>query len=100
MMCALPSHHIQSGMDPLVASTEYLISVLDRVLDKGIVLESWVRIVLNGLEPVSVDARLSAAGISVEASAVYLGYDELGAWVELDKSGNLFPCWRRDLWTK
>ncbi|HEY1939564.1 MAG TPA: gas vesicle protein GvpJ [Candidatus Angelobacter sp.] len=34
-------------MYPLVANTDDLISVLDRVLDKGIVLESWARLSLQ-----------------------------------------------------
>jgi hypothetical protein len=79
------------SMDILVAGTEDLISVLDRVLDKGIVFEPWVRITLNGDEPVSVDARLSVDGVSVETSAVYVGYAKTGTWVELDELGNLFP---------
>ena len=34
-------------MQPLVANTDDLISLLDRVLDKGIVLESWARLSLQ-----------------------------------------------------
>ena len=87
-------------MDPLVANTEDLISVLDRVLDKGIVFEPWVRITLHGIQLVSVDARLAGRNLGVESAAVYVGYEKPGVWVELDRSANLFPYWRRDLWTK
>ena len=38
-------------MHPLVANTDDLISVLDRVLDKGIVLESWARLSLQETGP-------------------------------------------------
>ena len=84
-------------MEPLVASTEDLISVLDRVLDKGIVFDPSVRITLPGIHLVSVDARRYCADFALVAAAVYVGYAEPGAWVELDRFGNLFPYWRKAL---
>ena len=86
-------------MRPLVANTDDLISVLDRVLDKGIVLESWARLSLHesGLAP--EDSRVpSGSKISVESSAVYIGYGSRGAWREDRELEHLFPYWRRDLW--
>jgi len=84
-------------MRPLVANTDDLISVLDRVLDKGIVLESWARLSLQESGLTSVDARIpSASRISVESSRIYVGYGNRGAWRE--ELEHLFPYWRRDLW--
>lgn len=87
-------------MEPLVASTEDLMSVLDRVLDKGIIIDPWVRVNLQAVGLLTVDARLGGEKLAVESAAVYVGYEEPGIWVELDTFGNLFPFWRRDLWTK
>jgi gas vesicle structural protein len=46
-----------------------LIDVLDRVLDKGIVVDAWVRVSLVGIELVTVEARVVVASL-----ATYLGY--------------------------
>src|SRR5882762_3253984 len=40
-----------------------LIDVLDRVLDKGIVIDAWVRVSLVGIELVTVEARVVVASI-------------------------------------
>ena len=40
-----------------------LIDVLDRVLDKGIVIDAWVRISLVGIDLVTVEARGVVASI-------------------------------------
>lgn len=87
-------------MEPLVASTEDWKNVLDLVLDKGILFEAWVRVSLHGTQLVSVDASVQGASFALDAAAVYVGYADLGSWVELDRSANLFPYWRRDLWTR
>ena len=49
--------------------TSSLIEVLDRVLDKGIVIDAWVRVSLVGIELVTVEARVVVASI-----ATYVGY--------------------------
>lgn len=72
-----------------------LISVLDRVLGKGIVVDAWVRITLSGAELVTADSR-----ITVASSAVYVGYGARGAWREDHGLKELSPFWRRDLWSK
>ena len=88
-------------MHPLVANTDDLISVLDRVLDKGIVLESWARLSLQESGFASADSRVpSNSRISVESSAVYVGYGTRGTWREDLEPEDLFPFWRRDLWSK
>lgn len=48
-----------------------LVDVLDRVLDKGIVVDAWVRVSLVGIELVTVEARIVVASI-----ATYLGYSD------------------------
>jgi hypothetical protein len=40
-----------------------LIDVLDRVLDKGIVIDAWVRISLVGIDLITVEARVVVASI-------------------------------------
>jgi hypothetical protein len=51
-----------------------LIDVLDRILDKGIVIDAWVRVSLVGIDLISVEARVVVASIDT-----YLRYaDALG----------------------
>src|SRR3954470_22589020 len=40
-----------------------LIDVLDRVLDKGIVIDAWVRVSVVGIDLLSVEARVVVASI-------------------------------------
>jgi gas vesicle structural protein len=82
-------------MHPLAANTDDLISVLDRVLDKGITMESWVTVSLSGIDLKSTNSR-----IEVASSAVYVGYGKRGTWREDLELEDLFPFWRRDLWSK
>jgi len=49
--------------------TSSLIDVLDRVLDKGIVIDAWVRLSLMGIDLITVEARIVVASI-----ATYLQY--------------------------
>jgi len=49
--------------------TSSLIDVLDRVLDKGIVIDAWVRLSLVGIDLITVEARVVVASI-----ATYLQY--------------------------
>jgi hypothetical protein len=51
-----------------------LIDVLDRVLDKGIVIDAWVRVSLVGIDLITVEARVVVASIDT-----YLKYaDAIG----------------------
>jgi len=43
-----------------------LIDVLDRVLDKGIVFDTWVRVSLIGIDLVTVEARVVVASIETD----------------------------------
>jgi gas vesicle structural protein len=40
-----------------------LIDVLDRVLDKGIVIDAWVRVSLVGIDLITVDSRIVVASV-------------------------------------
>lgn len=40
-----------------------LVEVVDRVLDKGIVVDAWVRLSLVGIELLAVEARVVVASI-------------------------------------
>jgi len=40
-----------------------VIDVLDRVLDKGIVIDAWVRVSLAGIDLITVEARVLVASI-------------------------------------
>jgi hypothetical protein len=48
-----------------------LIDVLDRVLDKGIIIDAWVRVSLVGIDLITVEARVVVASIDT-----YLRYAE------------------------
>lgn len=56
-----------------VSGGSSLIDVLDRVLDKGIVIDAWVRISLVGIDLISQHAR-----VVVASSETYLQYADLG----------------------
>src|SRR2546426_309622 len=53
-----------------------LIDVLDRVLDKGIVIDAWVRVSLVGIDLITVEARVVVEDAGEEA-------DQLAARVRL-----------------
>jgi len=48
-----------------------LAEVVDRILDKGIVVDAWVRVSLVGIELLAVEARVVVAGVDT-----YLKYAE------------------------
>jgi len=48
-----------------------LIDVLDRVLDKGIVIDAWIRISAVGIEVLAIEARVVVASVET-----YLRYAE------------------------
>ncbi|WP_213698146.1 gas vesicle structural protein GvpA [Acetomicrobium sp.] len=48
-----------------------LAEVVDRILDKGIVIDAWVKVSLLGLELLAVEARVVVAGVET-----YLKYAE------------------------
>ena len=48
-----------------------LVEVVDRILDKGIVVDAWVRISLVGIELLAIEARVVVASVET-----YLKYAE------------------------
>jgi len=40
-----------------------LVEVVDRILDKGIVIDAWVRISLVGIELMAIEARVVTSGV-------------------------------------
>ncbi|MHB1418083.1 MAG: gas vesicle structural protein GvpA [Bacillota bacterium] len=48
-----------------------LAEVIDRILDKGIVIDAWVRLSLVGIELLALEARVVIAGVET-----YLKYAE------------------------
>ena len=64
-----------------------LIDVLDRVLDKGIVIDAWVRVSLVGIDLITVEARVVVASIDT-----YLKYSEaVGQVAPVSKPALLEP---------
>ena len=54
-----------------------IIDVLDRVLDKGIVIDAWVRVSLVGIDLLTIEARVVVASIET-----YLQYSAAVAVIE------------------
>jgi len=48
-----------------------LAEVIDRILDKGIVIDAWVKVSLVGIELLSIEARIVIASVET-----YLKYAE------------------------
>lgn len=54
-----------------VNASSSLAEVVDRILDKGVVIDAWVRVSLVGIELLSIEARVVVAGVDT-----YLKYAE------------------------
>lgn len=52
-------------------SSASLAEVIDRILDKGVVVDAWARVSLVGIELLAVEARILVAGVDT-----YLKYAE------------------------
>jgi hypothetical protein len=48
-----------------------LVEVIDRILDKGVVVDAWVRVYLVGIEILAIEARVVVASVET-----YLKYAE------------------------
>lgn len=46
-----------------VNSSSSLVEVIDRILDKGIVIDVWIRISLVGIELLTIEARIVIASV-------------------------------------
>lgn len=54
-----------------VNSSSSLAEVIDRILDKGVVIDAWVRVSLVGIELLAIEARVVIASVET-----YLKYAE------------------------
>ncbi len=54
-----------------VNSSSSLAEVIDRILDKGIVIDAWARVSLVGIELLAIEARVVVASVET-----YLKYAE------------------------
>ncbi|HEY9682966.1 MAG TPA: gas vesicle structural protein GvpA [Oculatellaceae cyanobacterium] len=52
-------------------SSSSLAEVIDRILDKGIVIDAWARVSLVGIELLAIEARIVVASVET-----YLRYAE------------------------
>jgi hypothetical protein len=71
-----------------------LIDVLDRVLDKGIVIDAWVRISLVGIDLITVEARVVVASIDT-----YLKYADAVGLTGLVSRPQLEPAAEEEITT-
>jgi len=58
------------AVEKAIASSS-LVEVIDRILDKGIVIDAWVRVSLVGIELLAIEARVVVASVET-----YLKYAE------------------------
>jgi len=50
------------AVEKTIGSTS-LAEVIDRILDKGVVVDAWVRVSLVGIELLAIEARVVIAGV-------------------------------------
>ena len=58
------------AVEKAIASSS-LVEVIDRILDKGVVIDVWVRVSLVGIELLAIEARVVVASVET-----YLKYAE------------------------
>jgi gas vesicle structural protein len=74
-----------------------LIEVLDRVLDKGIVIDAWVRLSLAGMDLLTLEARVVMASLETYLThAGALSLSSLVAPPAIDTSGKTTQAIRRN----
>ena len=68
-------------VEKAIASSS-LVEVVDRILDKGVVVDAWVRVSLVGIELLAIEARVVIASVETwlkYAEAVGLLAEEIEA---------------------
>lgn len=50
------------AVEKTIASSS-LVEVVDRILDKGVVIDAWVRLSLVGIELLAIEARVVVASV-------------------------------------
>ena len=68
---AMAMERRQYGRAPGPSNTTNLADLIDRILDKGLVIDAWVRISLVGIELITIEARVVVASVDT-----YLKYAE------------------------
>jgi len=58
------------AVEKAIASSS-LVEIIDRILDKGVVVDAWVRVSLVGIELLAIEARVVVAGVET-----FLKYSE------------------------
>ena len=58
------------AVEKAIASSS-LVEVVDRILDKGVVIDAWVRVSLVGIELLAIEVRVVVASVET-----YLKYAE------------------------
>jgi hypothetical protein len=58
--------------------------ILDRILDKGIVMDAWSRVSLAGLELVTIESRVVVASIQTYSERAGTWTDDLGPSARAD----------------
>lgn len=53
---------IKMAVEKSMASSS-LVEVVDRILDKGVVIDAWVRVSLVGIELLAIEARVVVASV-------------------------------------
>ena len=61
---------INMAVEKAIGSSS-LVDVIDRILDKGVVIDAWVRVSLVGIELLAIEARVVVASVET-----YLKYAE------------------------
>jgi hypothetical protein len=67
-------------------SASSYVDVIDRVLDKGIVIEAWMRVSVGGVDLIAVEAHVIVASIDT-----YLGH-----WPAFDGAATIPKSWMFD----
>lgn len=50
------------AVEKTIASSS-MVEVIDRILDKGVVVDAWVRVSLVGIELLAIEARCVVSGV-------------------------------------
>ena len=53
---------IKTAVEKAIGSSS-LVEVIDRILDKGVVVDAWVRVSLVGIEILAIEARVVVASV-------------------------------------
>lgn len=72
-----------------VATNASMIDVLDHVLDKGIVIDAWMRVSVVGIDLITVQARIVVASIDTYVNVADAVAHQPPTWATFDRA----PVW-------